>query len=53
MDDYKFSINKLCSYSQKRCPIRGNCVLCVQNHVAFKGHIPQCFQNLMRTEQDL
>ena len=48
--DYKISINNYCPCSQKECPIRGNCVLCVQNHLEHKRHIPECIENLLRPE---
>ena len=48
MKDYKYSLNQKCSCSQKQCPIRGNCVLCVQNHVENRNHLPQCMQNMLR-----
>ena len=48
MNDYGISINKHCPCSQADCPIRGNCVLCVQNHLEHKRHIPECIQNMLR-----
>ncbi len=48
MKDYGVSINKHCPCSQSECPIRGNCVLCVQNHLEHKRHIPECIQNALR-----
>ena len=50
MEDYKVSFNKKCPCPQKRCPIRGNCVLCVQNHIDHKVHIPKCMQNLIKKD---
>lgn len=50
MIDHNISLNKKCPCSQKECPIRGNCVLCVQNHLAHKRHIPECIQNLLRPD---
>ena len=46
--DFNISINKKCPCTQKECPIRCNCVLCVQNHLEHKRHIPECIQNLIR-----
>jgi hypothetical protein len=48
MKDHGISINKHCPCSQMECPIRGNCVLCVQNHLEHKRHIPECIQNILR-----
>lgn len=48
MKDHKISLNKLCPCSQAQCPIRGNCVLCVQNHLEHKRHVPECMQDLLR-----
>jgi hypothetical protein len=48
MEDHGISINKHCPCSQLDCPIRGNCVLCVQNHLEHKRHIPECIQNILR-----
>ena len=48
MKDHKISINKHCPCTQKECPIRGNCVLCVQNHLDHQRHLPECIQNLLR-----
>jgi hypothetical protein len=48
MKDHGISINKKCPCTQKQCPIKGNCVLCVQNHLVHKKHIPECIQNLLR-----
>jgi hypothetical protein len=48
MKDHGISINKHCPCSQMECPIRGNCVLCVQNHLEHKRHIPECFQETLR-----
>ena len=48
MQDHRISINRGCPCQQVECPIRGNCVLCVQNHPVHKGHIPECFQNILR-----
>ncbi len=48
MKDHDISINEHCPCSQSDCPIRGNCVLCVQNHLEHKRHIPECIQNLLR-----
>lgn len=48
MKDHGISLNSHCPCSQPECPIRGNCVLCVQNHLAHKRHIPECIQNILR-----
>ncbi len=50
MKDYNISYNKNCPCTQKQCPIRGNCVLCIQNHLEHKRHIPECIQNLLRKD---
>ena len=49
MKDFKISLNKHCPCSQPQCPIRGNCVLCIQNHLDHKRHLPECMENLLRT----
>ena len=48
MKDHGISINKKCSCTQPNCPIRGNCVLCVQNHLEDKRHVPECIQGILR-----
>jgi len=48
MKDHKISLNQYCPCTQVECPIRGNCVLCVQNHLDHKQHLPECIQNLLR-----
>ena len=48
MKDHGISLNEHCPCSQPDCPIRGNCVLCVQNHLEHKRHIPECMQSLLR-----
>jgi hypothetical protein len=48
MKDHEISLNKHCPCGQQECPIRGNCVLCIQNHLEHKRHIPECIQNLLR-----
>jgi len=48
MKDHKISFNRHCPCTQMQCPIRGNCVLCVQNHLDHKRHLPECIQNLLR-----
>jgi hypothetical protein len=48
MKDHGISINQHCPCSQSECPIRGNCVLCIQNHLEHKRHIPECIQNMLR-----
>ena len=48
MQDFKISMNEHCPCSQSECPILKNCVLCVQNHLVKKHHIPECFQNILR-----
>ncbi len=50
MRDQKISVNKHCPCIQYDCSILGNCVLCVQGHLRHKGHIPECFQNLLRPQ---
>ena len=49
MQDHKISTNRYCPCTQSQCPIRGNCVLCVQNHLEHKRHIPECIQNIVRS----
>lgn len=46
--DYEVSLNEKCPCTQQGCPIQGNCVLCVQNHIEHKRHIPECIQNILR-----
>lgn len=48
MEDFGISINNNCPCTQQKCPIRGNCVLCIQNHLVHKRHIPECVQNILR-----
>ena len=48
MKDHKISFNRHCPCTQIQCPIRGNCVLCVQNHLDHQRHLPECIQNLLR-----
>ena len=48
MKDLKISLNKHCTCTQPQCPIWGNCVLCVQNHLEHKRHIPECIQDILR-----
>ena len=48
MKDHGISLNRYCPCTQRECPIRGNCVLCVQNHLEHKRHIPECIQNILR-----
>ena len=48
MNDHGISLNRHCPCSQPECPIRGNCVLCVQGHLEHKRHIPECIQNILR-----
>ena len=48
MKDYKYSLNRKCSCTQKEYPILGNCVLCIQNHVEKGNHMPECVQNMIR-----
>jgi hypothetical protein len=50
MKDYKYSIIKNCPCTQKECPIRNNCVLCVSNHLSHKRHIPECMQDILRQD---
>ncbi|GEM_PF-1533318 len=50
MKDHGLSINISCPCRQPHCPIRGNCVLCVQNHLTHKRHLPECIQNLLRRD---
>ena len=48
MQDHDISLNRNCTCQQRHCPIRGNCVLCVQNHLEHKRHVPECIQDLLR-----
>ena len=48
MVDHGISMNKHCPCKQVHCPILGNCVLCVQNHLDHRGHVPECIQDLLR-----
>ena len=48
MKDQGISLNKDCPCVQEQCPILGNCVVCVQNHLKGRHHIPECFQNMLR-----
>jgi hypothetical protein len=48
MEDHGLSVNKSCPCAQKFCPILGNCVLCIQNHLEHKRHLPECIQNMLR-----
>lgn len=48
MKDHKISVNKHCPCTQAECPILGNCVLCVQNHLSHKRHLPECIQDVLR-----
>ena len=48
MKDFAISVNKHCPCAQNECPILGNCVLCVQNHLVKKHHLPECMQNILR-----
>ena len=48
MKDHGVSLNKHCTCTQPQCPIWGNCVLCTQNHLEHKRHIPECMQNILR-----
>lgn len=48
MEDHGISLNKLCPCVREQCRIRGNCVICVQNHLDHRRHLPQCFQNMLR-----
>ena len=48
IQDHNISINKYCPCTQSQCPIRGNCVLCIQNNLDNQNHIPECIQNLVR-----
>ena len=48
MKDHGISLNPLCPCVQTRCAIWGNCVVCVQNHLEHKRHIPECFQETLR-----
>lgn len=50
MKDHGVSLNKNCTCTQTGCPIRGNCVLCIQNHIVHKRHIPECMQELLRED---
>ena len=48
MNDHGVSLNAHCTCRQTQCPIWGNCVLCVQNHLSHKRHIPECIQEMLR-----
>ena len=48
MEDHGISLNKHCPCTQVKCRIRGNCVLCVQNHLCRENHIPECMQDMLR-----
>lgn len=48
MKDLGISLNKDCPCRQTQCPILGNCVVCVQNHLKSGHHIPECFQDVLR-----
>ena len=48
MKDHGVSLNKHCPCTQAQCPIRGNCVLCIQNHLEHKRHVPECIQDILR-----
>lgn len=48
MMDHGISLNRNCPCTQKFCPIRGNCVLCAQNHLEHRRHIPECIQDMLR-----
>lgn len=48
MKDQGISLNRSCPCLQAQCPIRGNCVLCVQGHLDHKRHLPECIQSLLR-----
>ena len=50
MKDHGISINEECPCEQEFCPIRGNCVICVQNHLEHRRHIPECFQDMLRDD---
>ena len=47
MKDHDISLNRNCPCSQAGCPIRGNCVLCVQNHLTHRKHLPECIQEIL------
>ena len=48
MKDHGISLNRHCPCLQPKCPIWGNCVFCIQNHLEHKCHVPECIQNLLR-----
>ena len=48
MKDHEISLNQHCPCTQSQCPIRGNCVLCIQNHLDHERHIPECIQGQLR-----
>ena len=48
MEDHGISLNKFCPCIQTKCRIRGNCVICVQNHVDRCNHVPECLQDMLR-----
>lgn len=48
MNDHGVSLNTHCTCQQQQCPIWGNCVLCIQNHLCSRRHIPECVQDMLR-----
>jgi hypothetical protein len=48
MKGHGISLNRHCPCTQRDCPILANCVLCVQNHLEHKHHVPECIQNILR-----
>jgi hypothetical protein len=48
MQDHGISLNTHCPCKQPQCPIFGNCVLCIQNHLEHKNHLPECVQEILR-----
>ncbi len=37
-----------CPCVQKRCPLRGNCVVCVRSHRTHREHLPECMLPIFR-----
>ena len=48
MEDHGISVNEHCPCVQEQCRIRGNCVVCIQNHLTHGEHVPECIQDMLR-----
>jgi hypothetical protein len=48
MVDHGMSVNRHCRCKQMHGPILGSCVLCEQNHLEHKTHVPENIQDLLR-----